>query len=261
MIKFNRTLNKFNALIKLYFVVLLLIAFTSFIKVNAQDMPVHVVVGAQEGTIFISQISTESTFSQDGNTKIILKILGGNFTSGSKILVGDTYGIVTFIDSETLTVTTDINKDGQYQIKVINPDQSFAQKLFEYQDIGGLPETGSSYIETLISGPIAESGLVITSFVASIAGIFASTDYLKLIFLPYKKRKKYWGLVLDRSTGLPIPFTVIELHDSKTKKEISTTISDMEGRYGLIADPGEYYLEISIDELKLPQKARLSFYQ
>ncbi len=25
--------------------------------------------------------------------------------------------------------------------------------------------------------------------------------------------------------------------------------------------PGEYYLEVSIDELKLPQKARLSFYQ
>ena len=27
------------------------------------------------------------------------------------------------------------------------------------------------------------------------------------------------------------------------------------------ASPGEYYLEVSIDELKLPQKARLSFYQ
>ena len=27
------------------------------------------------------------------------------------------------------------------------------------------------------------------------------------------------------------------------------------------SSPGEYYLEVSIDELKLPQKARLSFYQ
>jgi hypothetical protein len=65
-----------------------------------------------------------------------------------------------------------------------------------------------------------------------------------------KERKKRQGMVYGKEDSKPIPFAVIRLIDPVTKRVIKQTVSNLQGKYNLIIDPGVFTLEVSHDSYK-----------
>lgn len=73
------------------------------------------------------------------------------------------------------------------------------------------------------------------------------------VFIFRRKRKK-WGMVYNSMTKMPIAYTIVRAYDKATNKLIKTTVSDKDGRYLFILDPGSYYITINKKEYEFPSK-------
>jgi len=64
-----------------------------------------------------------------------------------------------------------------------------------------------------------------------------------LIMVFYFTASKKWGQVLDVSTGEVIPGAIVRLLNNE--RQLDVTITDPQGRYNFILEPGEYYLKVT----------------
>lgn len=67
-------------------------------------------------------------------------------------------------------------------------------------------------------------------------------------FLLGRKHKRPWGLVMDASTGKPIPYAAVRIFIAGSLTMLDQTVSDNEGRYGFTLAPGKYRLEVSAQD-------------
>ncbi len=66
-----------------------------------------------------------------------------------------------------------------------------------------------------------------------------------------KKRAKPWGVVYDSVTKQPLDPAYVTLKDAQGKT-IASAITDLDGRYGFLVDPGIYQLSASKTNYKFP---------
>jgi hypothetical protein len=82
---------------------------------------------------------------------------------------------------------------------------------------------------------------------AAMPGAFSSSIFLRFIelfgIIGRRKEERNWGVVFDSVTRMPIPAAKIILSDEKGK-ELATTYSDKDGRFGFLASEGKYKLDI-----------------
>lgn len=71
-----------------------------------------------------------------------------------------------------------------------------------------------------------------------------------LITVFYFTGGKKWGQVIDIATGEPIPGAIVRLFDNE--RQLDVTITDMQGRYNFILEPGEYYIRVSAPGFTFP---------
>jgi hypothetical protein len=64
---------------------------------------------------------------------------------------------------------------------------------------------------------------------------------LLLYTLGIKKKNKPWGTVYDSVTKAPLDPAYVVLYDMNGK-DIATSITDIDGRYGFLVEPGTYYI-------------------
>ncbi|MGW8184634.1 MAG: Ig-like domain-containing protein [Candidatus Moraniibacteriota bacterium] len=65
-----------------------------------------------------------------------------------------------------------------------------------------------------------------------------------LIFRLIFKDKKKFGIVSKKETKSPLPFTVVALHDIVNKQRLNFAVTDVLGRYYLLAKNGSYALKL-----------------
>ncbi len=68
-----------------------------------------------------------------------------------------------------------------------------------------------------------------------------------------RKRRRNWGTVYDSETKQPLDPVLVVLKDL-SGKEIASTVTDIDGRYGFVAPPGEYVLEVRKENFSFPSK-------
>jgi hypothetical protein len=96
--------------------------------------------------------------------------------------------------------------------------------------------------------------LYIVGFLTSIIMIWQYPDPINyIIFLFYllssiysvfAKSKKSFGIIKERETKKPLPFSLIELYD-KNNRRTDFAVTDTLGRYYLLTDNGEYHYKVS----------------
>jgi len=87
---------------------------------------------------------------------------------------------------------------------------------------------------------IVAGGMQLPQILAFLRYIFAQP----LLLLRLKKRKN-WGVVYDAFTKQPVDLATIRIINNQTGKVESSQVTDSQGRYLLVMDPGEYHLEIT----------------
>jgi hypothetical protein len=68
--------------------------------------------------------------------------------------------------------------------------------------------------------------------------------FLQPLLLLGRTKQKEWGIVYNSLTRQPLDLAVVRLVNATTKKISQTRVTDMQGRYVFLAEPGEYYIEV-----------------
>jgi hypothetical protein len=69
-----------------------------------------------------------------------------------------------------------------------------------------------------------------------------------------KKKSRQWGTVYDSITKRPLDPVYVSLINSETGKEVTGSITDIDGRYGFLVLPGKYRLEAKKTNYIQPSK-------
>ncbi|MFA5831311.1 MAG: cohesin domain-containing protein [Candidatus Paceibacterota bacterium] len=76
------------------------------------------------------------------------------------------------------------------------------------------------------------------------------------LILGFFRRKKAqpWGVVYDSVTKQPIDPAYVVMEDAEGKKKKKTAITDLDGRYGFLVEPGSYYIVANKTHYKFPSE-------
>jgi hypothetical protein len=89
--------------------------------------------------------------------------------------------------------------------------------------------------------------------ISIIALLVAPYPYNTIIFLLYLAmtilrifgvKPKYYGWVLDKTTGTPLAFSIIHFYSQDLERELTKKVCDSSGRYYALVPPGKYTLTI-----------------
>ncbi len=132
------------------------------------------------------------------------------------------------------SIINNITKDILNGIQSIRENSALSSAL-NVADVGlfALPVTGSLSLAAIGSG-----GLLASSPQYFMTGFFG---------LLSRKKKEYWGVVYDSFSRKGISFAVVRLIKDH---EVVTMVTELEGKYSLIAAPGVYILNIRHSDYK-----------
>lgn len=130
--------------------------------------------------------------------------------------------------------------------------------------IGTTAETVAAITEAVREAPVvkaisqaAESPAGQTAAAVSVAASFATTAIsiplmnwwflLQFIFTQPLKLlwfRKGWGTVYNSITKKPVDLALVRLYDAKTDRLLTSRVTDRNGRYIFLVNPGEYYIKV-----------------
>jgi hypothetical protein len=109
--------------------------------------------------------------------------------------------------------------------------------------------------------PLATAGVALTFFIALVSQLFGGVAILSVMgnawawFLSlFSKKKEKYGVVYDAEANAPIARAVVQIFESEYEKLLSTQITDIDGRFLLMVDPGKYYIKVVKSNYDFPSK-------
>ncbi len=148
---------------------------------------------------------------------------------------------------------------------------------FEYPEIGTTPndilllvrdivKKASDFLAVLLQdipeehlqyGVLAGVATPLAIFILTQPGAFFSIPLRVWSIIPtvlgIKRRKRPWGTVYDSVTKQPLDPVYVSLVD-ESGKEVASTISDIDGRFGFIVAPGRYTIHVTKSDYEFPSK-------
>ena len=117
-------------------------------------------------------------------------------------------------------------------------------------------ETVSNIVDRIIEPSMTTAAVVVaTGVAASAITAFQVTNLIYLFFrFSYlwlapvafgKRRKRSWGTVFDSVTGRPIKRAIVRIFSREFNKLVESQITDTQGRFGFLVDPGEYFVTVT----------------
>ena len=99
------------------------------------------------------------------------------------------------------------------------------------------------------------AAVVVAAVAPSLASVvvpFFQFVFLQPFFLFGRKKRKTWGQVYNSLTKLPVDLALVRLLDGKTKKVLQSRVTDIQGRYFFITEPGNYVIEVTKPGFSFP---------
>ncbi|MBI4281425.1 right-handed parallel beta-helix repeat-containing protein [Candidatus Uhrbacteria bacterium] len=111
--------------------------------------------------------------------------------------------------------------------------------------------------------------LIAGTGVSIITYAFSQTRYNMLVLLVYvgfaayqtvlsPKKIKSWGTIFDAVTFAPVPLAVVSIIDPQYQRVLKTRLSDYQGRFTFLPEPGNYQLKISKDHYAFPSRGTVA---
>ncbi len=99
------------------------------------------------------------------------------------------------------------------------------------------------------------AAVVVAAVAPSLASIvvpFFQFVFFQPLLLFGRKKRKTWGQVYNSLTKLPVDLALVRLLDGKTKKVLQSRVTDIQGRYFFITEPGNYVIEVTKPGFSFP---------
>jgi hypothetical protein len=231
-------------------------------------------------TIFIKVESFEiSDLKIEDKIDKKIKIIG-KANSDSKIEIEVNARIFTTISDASgnwsLTATLSDLKSGSYNILgesfkgtgssgkiVINSFNISDENLFDL--LSGLrenPEIQKTIKENVVPATAtaaAVSTAAVSSSISFAQIIWSLWNFISSILssLGLRKKEKDWGFVYDSVTRKPVKLAIVRIFNGENAKLITTRITDENGRFGVILNPGSYLFSATKKEFTFPSKIEI----
>lgn len=225
-------------------------------------------------TLLFFPLSIKAATSSSNNYQLTDQIdYGGGTMESDKYSL---FGFITDIGNVSFwlfmpDVTADeevISQPGKIPPAVNSIDKNILvgeNKLTLTGEIGQLKIVGDLTLDNLAKGldiPVmaAVAGLTLAvSFVPvlfnlSLLAPFSSIWASFLSLFGFGKGRKKWGVVYDTETKRPIPLAVVQIFDKEYNKLLNTQITDREGRFSFLVQPGKYYIRVNKKNYVFPSK-------
>ncbi|MBI2551952.1 carboxypeptidase regulatory-like domain-containing protein [Candidatus Uhrbacteria bacterium] len=82
--------------------------------------------------------------------------------------------------------------------------------------------------------------------------IYLQGFFTQPLLLFTRRRRKEWGIIYSSLTKLPVDLAVVRLFNGQTGRLTQTRVSDKQGRYLFLVDPGNYRMEVSKPGFSFP---------
>ncbi len=144
---------------------------------------------------------------------------------------------------------------GEDLIDTITIYQDRLEQIFSNTIIGEV-------IKNIPPNVIVTSVVLLSSLIPFLSFLAAPGLLLNLIgILLGRRNKKPWGLILDSVENKPIAFASCRLYKAETTSLVGQSVSDLEGRYSFILNPGKFRLEVNhsdyekyVSEIEIDEK-------
>jgi len=152
------------------------------------------------------------------------------------------------------------------KINLLDPEVSLTEKVDYLAGITG--ERGKELLE-LTNDPRIEKAasnyaapLALGAAVAATApalSLLNLISYLRFLFLQPilllgMRRRKKWGTVYNSLTKMPVDLAVVRLLDANTNRVVQSRVTDAQGRYVFLANPGTYRIIVEQKDMIFPSK-------
>jgi len=140
-------------------------------------------------------------------------------------------------------VAQNIGKNITTGVKFLTDEAKFISQKVE--DVANNPQVEQA-TKTVVAP--ATAAVVVASVTPSLASILFPLlrfVFLQPLLLFGRKKRQSWGQVYNSLTKLPVDLAMVRLLNAKTKKILQSRVTDTQGRYFFIAEPGEYILEVT----------------
>lgn len=122
-------------------------------------------------------------------------------------------------------------------------------------------------IENVIDNPQVEEAnqkvvapTIVTIATASTVASFSLVNllsYLQYIFTQpfafiFRRKRKKWGVVYNSLTKQPIDLAIVRLYKKDNGQLVRSRVTDKEGRYSFLVDPGKYYMTVTKPKFDFP---------
>lgn len=149
----------------------------------------------------------------------------------------------------------------------------YAAKILQSQ-INAFARTAAKEVNQFVNDPIVKetTNNVVAPTVAGAAAVGATASigfsqfflYFRFLFtqplmLFRRKKRKAWGVVYNSLTKLPLDLVIMRLIDINTNRIVQSRVTDKNGRFAFLVEPGKYKIEINQPNFKYPSVFLSSF--
>jgi len=211
----------------------------------------------------------------NGNYETIKKIttdVNGSYgfvvTNGNYRLVFEATNFEPFYTSGFSVTNNIINRSHTFieKINLLDPTVTLGEKAdYVVSVVGGTGQqiidvTNNPQVEEAVqnyAAPIAlGAALAATAPALSLLNLLSYLRFLFLqpIFLLGMRRRKKWGVIYNSLSKMPVDLAVVRLLDANTNKVVQSRVTDAQGRYVFLANPGTYRIVVEKQNLIFPSK-------
>lgn len=152
------------------------------------------------------------------------------------------------------------------KIKLLDPNITLGEKADYLAGIAG--ERGQQIID-IANNPQVEKAMQNYAAPIALGAAVAATapalsllnliSYLRFLFLQPilllgMRRRKKWGTVYNSLTKMPVDLAVVRLLDANTNRVVQSRVTDAQGRYVFLANPGTYRIIVEQKDMVFPSK-------
>jgi hypothetical protein len=151
------------------------------------------------------------------------------------------------------TITRVLPKAVQELVKTINKTvQNIRQNKTFIEVVKNIvqPTTTTAAIVAATGVAATTTGLELFNMIY----LFFRFGYFWLIPVSLGKKRKPWGVVFDSTTGKPVRRAIVRLFSKEFNKLRESQITDADGRFGFLVDPGEYFVAVERQGFMFPSK-------
>lgn len=138
-----------------------------------------------------------------------------------------------------------ISKDIQQTVRTVVKTTKEVQKVNNEVSAPTLSVvTATSVAAVATVGATSTTGLTLL--------IYAQFLISQLITFFTRRRKSNWGVIYNSITKQPVDLAVVRVYNADTNAIVATRVSDRQGRYQFIVNPGRYIIKVDKNEFKFP---------